>query len=165
MVSTARPNVPNDFVIEELCQTAVSIICRRDHPLTRLSSITARDLAKYRWIGNPPRTGIAVRFRALFEAEGIEPPPFTAQSELFELKRSLVMSGEFLALTVRSDFGHDYEHQGLVTLNKRVPNETRPIWLISRQNWKPTRLHETFVAVLREVTADKSPESKGAVRK
>ena len=42
----------------------------------------------------------------------MEPPAFTAQSALFELTRSLVLGGEFLALTVRSDFGTDYEHQG-----------------------------------------------------
>jgi len=42
----------------------------------------------------------------------VEPPAFTAQSALFELTRSLVLGGEFLALTVRSDFGTDYEHQG-----------------------------------------------------
>jgi hypothetical protein len=42
----------------------------------------------------------------------VEPPAFTAQSALFELTRSLVLGGEFLALTVRGDFGTDYEHQG-----------------------------------------------------
>ncbi|MBS0517081.1 MAG: LysR family transcriptional regulator [Proteobacteria bacterium] len=152
MVSTARPNVPADFTTEELCQTDVRIICRRDHPLAGRRNISARELATYRWIGNPPRTGIAIRFRAMFEEEGVTPPEFTAQSELFELTRSLVLSGEFLALTVRSDFGTDYEHQGLVALDRPVPNARRPIWLICRHNWKPTRLHELFVETLREVT-------------
>ena len=151
MVSTARPNVPSDFAIEELCQTEVRIICRRDHPLAGRREIAARELARYRWIGSPPGTGIAQRFRAMFEEEGIAPPDFIAQSELFELTRRLVLSGEFLALTVRSDFGTDYEHQGLIVLDRRVPSAGRPIFLITRRNWKPTRLQETFVGTLREV--------------
>ncbi len=160
MVSTARPNVPADFTIEELCQTEVRIICRRDHPLAGRREIAARELARYRWIGNPPGTGIALRFRAMFEEEGITPPDFIAQSELFELTRSLVLSGEFLALTVRSDFGTDYEHQGLTVLDRRVPNAGRPIWLITRRNWKPTRLQEKFVTMLREVAQGRRSKAR-----
>jgi LysR family transcriptional regulator of gallate degradation len=152
MVSTARPNVPTDFVTEELCQSEVRIICRRDHPLAGRREISARELAGYRWIGNPPRTGIAIRFHAMFEQEGVAPPVVTAESELFELTRSLVLSGEFLALVVRSDFDDDHQLHGLAILNKPVPNARRPIWLITRRNWKPTRLHERFVDTLREVT-------------
>jgi len=88
----------------------------------------------------------------MFEQEGIAPPVVTAESELFELTRSLVLSGEFLALVVRSDFDDDHQLHGLAVLNKPVPNAGRPIWLITRRNWKPTRLHERFVDALRDVT-------------
>ena len=152
VVSTARPNVPADFVTEELCQSEVRIICRQDHPLAGRREISARELAGYRWIGNPPRTGIAIRLHTMFEQEGVAPPVVTAESELFELTRSLVLSGEFLALAVRSDLDDDHLLHGLAILNKPVPNAGRPIWLITRRNWKPTRLHERFVDALREVT-------------
>jgi LysR family transcriptional regulator, regulator for genes of the gallate degradation pathway len=152
MVSTIRPNVPADFVTEELCQSEVRIICRNDHPLAGRREISTRELAGYRWIGHPPRTGIAIRLRAMFEREGIAPPVVTAESELFELTRGLVLSGEFLALVVRSDFDDDHMLQGLAILNKTVPNAGRPIWLITRRNWQPTRLHERFVDELRAVT-------------
>jgi LysR family transcriptional regulator of gallate degradation len=151
MVSTARPNVPTDFATEELCQSEVRIVCRRDHPLAARREINARELALYRWIGSPPRTGIAIRFGAIFEQEGVAPPVVTAESELFELTRSLVLSGEFLALVVLSDFDDDHRLRDLAVLNKPVPNAERPIWLITRRNWKPTRLHERFVDALREV--------------
>jgi hypothetical protein len=73
---------------------------------------------------------------------------------LFELARSLALSGEFLALVVRGDFDDDHQLHGLAILNKPVPNAGRPIWLITRRNWKPTRLHERFVGALREVTRE-----------
>jgi LysR family transcriptional regulator of gallate degradation len=165
MVSTARPNVPADFVTEELCKSEVRIICREDHPLAGRREISALELAGYRWIGHPPRTGIAIRLRAMFEQEGVTPPVVTAESELFELTRSLVLSGEFLALVVRSDFDDDRLLHGLAVLNKPVPNAGRPIWLITRRNWKPTRLHQRFVDVLREVTRGLAQrERRGAGR-
>lgn len=164
VVSTARPNVPLDFVTEELCQSEVRIICRQDHPLAGRREISAHELAGYRWIGHPPRTGIAIRFRDMFEREGIAPPVVTAESELFELTRSLVLSGEFLALIVRGDFEDDHRLHGLAVLNKLVPNAGRPIWLITRRNWKPTRLHERFVDALREVTRGLTQrERRGAI--
>ena len=165
MVSTSRPNVPADFVTEELCQSEVRIICREDHPLTGRSEISARELAGYRWIGHPPRTGIAIRLRAMFEQEGVTPPVVTAESELFELTRSLVLSGEFLALVVRSDFDDDHLLHGLAVLNKPVPNAGRPIWLITRRNWKPTRLHQRFVDVLREVTRGLAQRERRGARR
>jgi len=165
MVSTARPNVPADFVTEELCKSEVRIICREDHPLAGRREISARELAGYRWIGHPPRTGIAIRLRAMFEQEGVTPPVVTAESELFELTRSLVLSGEFLALVVRSDFDDDHLLHGLAVLNKPVPNAGRPIWLITRRNWKPTRLHQRFVDVLREVTRGLAQRERRGARR
>lgn len=160
--STARPNIPSDFVAEHLCESELRIICRSDHPLTRRKSVTVKELAGYRWVGSPHKTGAAIRFKAMFEREGIEAPKFTARTEIFELTRSLVMSGQFLALTVRGDIGSDYEHDGLCVLKQRVPDGTRPIWLIRRKDWKPTRLHEEFSKALRDVVTRVSEEVQPA---
>jgi LysR family transcriptional regulator of gallate degradation len=149
--STTRKNIPRDFKAERLCSSELCIVCGPNHPLAGRKNVDAELLATFPWAGTEPGTGARARFDALFEIEGVPPPPVTVTTQQFALVRSLLLESNFLSLTTRSGASEDHALSGLCVVDKKVPDPCRDVWLLSRYDWEPTLIQQWFVKTLRRV--------------
>lgn len=154
LCSTMRSTPPPDIAAQALFQSDLCIICRRGHPVLRERPIDLSALARYPWVGASPHTGVIQRFLGLFERAGIEPPRIVVQTHIFEVKRSLILQGEFLAIMSQSEIFNHPSFDKMEVVKDILPAVTRPVWLLWRRHAHPTPLQqhfaETFLEVLRE---------------
>lgn len=160
--SNVRPQLPPDVMGQQLFESELCIVCRKDHPVLRNGSPSLAELAAYPWVGADASTGAMVRFREMFRNEGLEPPKITVESLLFEVKRALLLGSNFLAVATRAEIIRNHDFDSIEIAMRIAPSGLRPVWLLSRRDWKPTRLQDRFSVTLLEILDDASTARTGA---
>ncbi|CUB03217.1 LysR family transcriptional regulator [Marinomonas fungiae] len=145
------PAPADDVIQEELWNPPLSIICRADHPLLSLESISAHDLAKFAWVvpaeGTPTRTA----FKEIFEQADCPQPSRIVESSSQILIRELLLGSDRLTLISKHQMEREVELGLLKILSYPLEHTRRPIGLCVRKNWLPTITQSHFLSVLREV--------------
>ena len=145
------PAPADDVIQEELWNPPLSIICRADHPLLQLETVTAEDLANCAWVvpasGTPTRTA----FKALFDQAGCTPPTRIVESSSQILIRELLLGSDRLTLISRHQMERELDLGLLKILSYPLEHTRRPIGLCVRKNWLPTITQSHFLSVLREI--------------
>ncbi|MFZ6762297.1 MULTISPECIES: LysR family transcriptional regulator [Acetobacterales] len=150
LCTTLRADIPDGVEAEIIFSSAIRIACHKAHPIAGSVDPPARELARWPWVVPAAGTGAAARFRTIFEAEGVPPPNAHVTSASFDLTRSLLLGGEFLALIVEGGSATDFGVSDLHVLSKAIPNDRRPVYLLWRKNWSPTRLQQQFRATIQK---------------
>jgi LysR family transcriptional regulator of gallate degradation len=141
-----RPAWAMDVKEEFLFSNPYAVFVGRLHPLARARKITLRELANYNWIlparGAPRREA----FERLF-ASSAHPPTVNVETTSLGIYRSVLTTTTMIALlpTVEAQHG-----DALITLPFHSPALARNDGVASRTDWQPTRLHQQFLARLRE---------------
>jgi len=143
LCSTVRDVIPPDVDGEVLGNAKLHIFCSREHDFARRENVSLEELAASKWIGPSPLTGAVRAFRRMFEERGIAPPSFAVETTSTDVTEYLVRTGLFLAIgntTLRpSQMAND-----LRLLDVGELNLVRPMWLLYRKGWQPTKLQQLF---------------------
>ncbi len=147
LCSTVRDNIPPDIDGEIIGMAKLRLFCSVRHPLAGRSDIPLADLAQCKWIGPAPLTGAAQAFRRMFEHNGLAAPGFTVETTSTDVTEHLVRTGSFLAVGNAMHPSASLPSD-LTTLDVDDLDLVRPMWLLYRRGWQPTRLqaqmHEIF---------------------
>jgi LysR family transcriptional regulator, regulator for genes of the gallate degradation pathway len=137
------------------------VVCRRDHPLTRLPRPTRADLRRYDWIfATPALPRRAVLDQIIIEWNlstrvQIETNSLGAViSALAVSDRISLLPREYVLVEDRSDL--------LAVLNVRVPHRPRMVGLTTRLDWLPTAFQSEVISLLRTTSRERGHRASGA---
>ena len=147
-----RAPPPFDDVREEaLFEDPYCVVCRRNHPLTRVKRPRRSDLRTYDWIfptASLPRRAVLDDLIGKWRLSG----RVQIETDSLGAVTSLLAVSDRLSLLPRAYvFGEDRSAQ-LKILDVAVPHVRRMVGLTTRRDWLPTALHAAFVDRLREVS-------------
>ncbi len=142
-----RPAWAVDVAEELLFENPYVVVARARHPLTRLKRIGPRELARYDWImpeaGAPRRQAFERMFAGLPSL-----PKVGIETTSLSIYRSVLATSDRLTLMSRLAAQSD-ESAGLAVLPFRSPHLRRSDGVASRIDWRPTRVHQRFLQLLR----------------
>src|SRR5690606_2656670 len=94
-----RQAVATDLAEETLFVDRFVAVARQGHPLLRPDGkATLRQMARYPWIAPLPGTPAQAVFDRLFDRAGLPPPQVTLRAHSAAVVRSVLLSGDHLAL-------------------------------------------------------------------
>lgn len=134
----------DELAFESLARTPYTVVAGQGHPLANARSARREDLLRYDWIVGARGSSRRHFFDRLFDG-GAQPPSQITTSSPAIIRQLLDHSDRLTLMT-------SYELHQEPTL-RPVPFdhdlEAPSIGIITRRNWQPTRLHATFIAMLR----------------
>jgi LysR family transcriptional regulator, regulator for genes of the gallate degradation pathway len=138
-----------DLSEENLFEDPYGIVCRKGHPLTRLSRPTIDDLRHYAWVfptANLPRRAV---LDAMIAAWNLSQRAQIETNSVGALIADLAAS-DHLSLLPRAYVAADGHTGTLAVLALTVPHRPRIVGLTARRGWLPTQFQSDFIALLRE---------------
>ncbi|WP_417680276.1 LysR family transcriptional regulator [Roseibium sp.] len=165
LVGALRKTLPVDDVVQEvLFDDPLAIVVGANHPLLQKANVTLEDTLAYPWVA-PPKTTPAGGY--LFDTLRIDELPETpvrAVSSSLILVRGLLMMGDYITIISQSQIRSELERDLLKPLPIDLTNNTRPIGLTYRADWRPTETQKQFLTYLREISvSDLSGAAKEAL--
>ncbi|MDB5648761.1 MAG: hypothetical protein JWL62_281 [Hyphomicrobiales bacterium] len=137
-----------DLIGEDLFEDPYSIVCRRDHPLTKVALVEPADLARYGWVF--PTQGLPRRdvLNAMIEAWGLS-PDVQIETSCLSTIIALLTASDRLSLLSRWNITL-YGHSELARVESvRIPHERRNVGLTTRSGWLPTPFQDAFLTSIR----------------
>lgn len=168
LIGSERQSIPaRDVRQEGLFDDELVIVGRAEHPLRGTAKPSIAALLRYPWV--VPARGVPMRlnWERMFHDRGKEPPPLKVQCASVMIMRGLMLEGDWLTLMSRDQFLLESRAGKLMEIGSTGPGFWRRIAMTRRIEWQPTRLQSSFVALLKEMAAQKTsvrqPNGSGAI--
>lgn len=148
LIGAIRPaeTVP-DLMQETFLVDRMTVVCRPGHPAALAADAAA--LAGFPWVVSPEGTPARAAFDRLFAT----PPVSLVETGSLILMRELLRQSDHLGFVSALQAGPEIAYGALVTVPVRLDDTPRPIGLLARQGWQPTRAQSEMLAALRAVAA------------
>jgi len=137
-----------DLACEPLAETPYVVAMRRGHPLSMRGRAALEELQQYDWIVGTKGSSRRAVFDRLFE--GLPQSKWRLITGAIPIIRYMLQQSDRLTLMTSYELLHE---PSLAAVDLDVPVEAPSMGLITRTDWKPTRLHSAFVDLLREFVA------------
>jgi DNA-binding transcriptional LysR family regulator len=157
IIGALRASAEADLRQETLFADRLTIIGRGDHPLARREYEAGfADLSAYPWIVARRASGLLERWQQIFDRAGVPRPNAPIQCGSVALIRGVLVKSDFLTLLSRNQVSAEIEAGSLTQIRSCIPDTMRTIGAITRRDWYPTSLQETFLSILRQVAAEQA---------
>ena len=144
------PKLATDVTQERLFDDPLSIVMRKGHPLLSKKRITINSLSNYPWVAPRPSSPLRNRFNRLFKGAGIAPPFASIECNSISAARSLLMESNRIMLLSAHQIHYDLDADMLVAIPPPGGKISRPIGVTFRSNWRPTRVQDKLMSILKE---------------
>lgn len=145
------PSPAPDVVQEGLFDDWLYVVCRVGHPLA--GGATVEQFLAYPWVMASPGAPLHGRWRSMFEAAGVAPPPVAVECGSVIAIRGLLLAGDWLTVLSADQFRIE-EQAGLLTrIGGAIIGSERRIGLTTRRDWQPTGLQRAFLDQLKRQVA------------
>jgi LysR family transcriptional regulator, regulator for genes of the gallate degradation pathway len=155
LLGALRTPLPvSDIEQRYLFTDSLALICRRDHPITKLNKVSEKSLSLYPWIVAPAGTPTRTLFNHMFAKLGPDFPASVIESASSILMRELLLLSDHIGCISTQQAEIEARNHPIVLLEKQLKNTERPIGLTVRSNWIPTRAQEDLIHALQQVSID-----------
>lgn len=142
-----------DFETETLFTDVMSLIARRDHPLTKKSYLTANDFVDVKWVlsrrGSPACESVV----KAFEDMGLDiPTPVVTTGDLAIL-RSLLLQTDLITAISTHQLLYEIADKKLQVLKFQLGGTQRPIGITKRAGCEPSPAAARLIEEIRTVVA------------
>jgi LysR family transcriptional regulator of gallate degradation len=154
--SLRSPPPFEDLDEENLFEDPYRIVCRRDHPLTRLPRPRTADLRAYDWVfatANLPRRAVLDRMIADWRVSA----RLQVETNSLGALVAILSNSDRLSLLPRQYIAFDDHSNLLAALKIEVAHPVRRVGLTTRAEWLPTAFQSEFLALIRGLAADSAP--------
>lgn len=151
LVGALRQPPPASDVVERiLFDEPYAIVGRRGHPLGASGQVELAALGRFEWVVASRGTPLRAAFERLFADSGTEPRARVEASSLTMVRGLLAESDRLTLLSPRQVAVE--ERAGLIEiLPFTLPERSRAIGFATRTDWRPSPIHEAFLALLAEI--------------
>lgn len=142
------------FIVEELLNDEVSVVCRPGHPLQGAGPTALARLLDYPW-ALPERDNVMWRrLSEVFYAAGLDPPEATVKTSSATLMKALAAEGDFLTFLPRQLIAGEAD-RGMLTVLTTVPEAAwrRQVVAVRLQRATLPLPARAFIQTLRETVA------------
>lgn len=152
MIGALRPaeNVP-DLEQEVLLNDQMAVVCRPDHPMMAQGSVTLKQASQLQWVVAPEGSPARATFETLFES-GPKPESLVETGSSI-LMRELLRLSDHLGFASALQIAPEIKSGSLAHLPLHLNDAPRPIGLLTRRGWVPTRAQSEMLASVRDVAA------------
>jgi DNA-binding transcriptional LysR family regulator len=160
--SLRSPAPFQDLDEENLFEDPYRIVCRRDHPLTRLKRLGIADLRAYDWVfatANLPRRAVLDGIIADWRLSA----RLQVETNSLGALVAILSSSDRISLLPRQYIAFDDHSNLLAALNIEVAHAVRTVGLTTRADWLPTAFQSEFLSLMRRVSSD--PASVATARR
>lgn len=146
-------------VLEDLAQEPVfedspQLVMRAGHPLLAVADPVGARLADYPWVLPARGTPLRQYWERMMRAAGAEPPEVGIECGSVLTVRQLLLGSDALTLLSPAQLAVELQAGVLASLPTPAPVRRR-IGITTREGWQPTGPQAAFVALLRQVAAEK----------
>lgn len=145
----------NPLPIEDLEQSALfndslTVMARKDHPLTSRRGLAVSDLRAFPWVVAARGTPTRRHFDRLFTEGGGSLPESVVESGSMIFARELLTLSDHLACVSSLQAEQEIAAGRIVALPYRLPDTSRPIGITTRTGWHPTASQQALLALLHQ---------------
>jgi DNA-binding transcriptional LysR family regulator len=151
--SLRSPPPFEDLDEENLFEGPYRVVCRRDHPLTRLPRPRIADLRAYDWVfatANLPRRAVLDRIIADWRLS----PRLQIETNSLGTLVAILSNSDRISLLPREYITFDDHSNLLAVLDMEVAHPLRMVGLTTRADWLPTSFQSEFLALMRRISSD-----------
>lgn len=157
MIGALRDPCPPDLQQQPLFVDRLVIAARKGHPLADSDRLTLGELAAYPWIVGRQGSPLRAHWLRLFESRPLPAAPIECGSVM--AIRGILLDSDSLTLLSPDQIALELRTGLLTILPSELPHAERTIGVITRAEWRPTRLQRAFVETLKETAlSNKAPE-------
>ena len=138
-----------DLSFELLVNERIGIICRSDHPLTRLEQVGPSDLSQQKWVAHSRGSTLRLQTEAALVAMGLDRVHVTVETDSI---RSVLEIVEFTDLisTMPRETTQTYLRENLTFLDVDHAQFSRPIGIVKRVNAPANAVVSKFANLLKQ---------------
>ncbi len=137
-----------DLLEEKFFEDPYAIVCRHDHPLTRLALATPADLARYEWIFPTRDLPRRQALDALMLAWAL-PQNVQFETSCLTTITAMLSTSDCISILSRWHIELDGRSQLARIQTPVAPDAPRHVGITIRKNWLPTPFQADFLAHLR----------------
>lgn len=141
----------SEFVQQGLFDDQLHVVGRKDHPLS--TGATIERLATFPWVMASPGAPLHERWRSMFEASGVTPPPVAIECSSVIAIRGLLLAGDWLTVLSPDQFRIEERAGLLARIGDPISGSERRIGVTTRRDWQPTGVQKAFLDLLQEEVA------------
>lgn len=154
IVGALRFPAPIEDILQEvLFEDSVVIVARHGHPVLSQPELTEADLSHYPWVAPRAETPIRRHVQPFLDGRAQQDSIVTSSVVLM---REILSASDHLGAVSRMQADAHGEAHSLAVVPFAIPGSLRPIGITTRQNWEPTAAQRDFIALLRELAAERS---------
>jgi LysR family transcriptional regulator, regulator for genes of the gallate degradation pathway len=143
-----RPKAMDDIVEEALFEDPYCVAARRNHPLSRKTTITIHELATVDWVLPGAGTQRRKAFDLLFCKEA-KRPTSCIDAATVSAQMAILTSSDRVSLLTPHELASDPRLSGLVALPFQIPIARSADGVTTRLDWNPSPLQLCFLEQLR----------------
>ena len=162
--SLRSPAPFQDLDEENLFEDPYRVVCRRDHPLTRLPRPRIADLRAYDWVfptSSLPRRAV---LEGMIADDRLSARVQVETNSLGALV-AILSNSDRISLLPHQYIAFDDHSNLLAVLNMEVAHAVRMVGLTTRADWLPTAFQSEFLALMRRISSDCAPVAMARCRR
>tara|TARA_R110002050_G_scaffold247843_2_gene385627 strand:+ start:783 stop:2069 length:1287 start_codon:yes stop_codon:yes gene_type:complete len=155
IIGAVRSSEDNtDITTEVLFEDKLSIIARKDHPLSNKKHITFSELADQKWVLPSSQTPAWKILEETMKGHGVSMPHHAIQTSSLSIVRGLLIDSDRVSLLSEHQIYYDIKSNLLDILSVEMSDTYRPIGITMRKNTQPSPVAKLFLENIREVAKD-----------
>lgn len=140
-----------DFQYQNLFDSKVVIVARKDHPLHGTDTVTPEQMAGYPWVIPPVGAPVRKSLEDILPENTLQRAIVTSSETLM---RALLRSSDYLAAIPQQQFASATGCEDLSVLPTTVTPAPLSVGLCTRTGWKPTPAQQEFMDLLHQLSAE-----------
>ena len=145
-----NPTDDPDLQQRPLFQDQPVIVGRHDHPLASRKRISPSDLASYEWCLPPTGVLLRDRWQSIFTEAGMTVPEVSLECGSAMMLRQILKDTDCLTILSPDQVAVELEAGWLTVLADTPQSLNRTIGVISRREWRPTPMQQSFLHSLEQ---------------
>ena len=140
-----------DLACESLFTDVISVLVRRDHPLTRKHRLRVEDLLGAKWVLSRARSPTNDLIHSAFEALGHQAPTPVVETGDLAVLRGLLLESDVITAISAHQLHYEIEDGSLTVLDFQLSRTDRAIGITLRAGAQPSPAAAALIAEVRSV--------------
>ncbi len=143
----------SDITTEILFEDKLSIIARKDHPLSEKKQISFNELSDQKWVLPSSQTPAWKLLEETMNRHGLSMPQHAIKTSSLSIVRGLLIDSDRVSLLSEHQIYYDIKSQLLTILPVAMTDTYRPIGITMRKNTQPSPAAKLFLDCIRKVAS------------
>ena len=144
-----NPSPADDVVQETLFDDPLAIVVGPGHPLIAHDAVTLAEVLRFPWVAPPKTTPAGSYLFDTLRIQDLADTPVRVVSSSLILIRGLLRMGDYITIISLHQIRHELAEGSMVPLPVELENNSRPIGLTYRRDWRPTPTQTKFMEQIR----------------